>query len=281
MLSLFSHVYIFLAVIAGLALIFFKTWAWLWVAGAVVFINAMLFLPYLPTRQAQTDASALTLYVHNLYYQNDDLAGSVAQIKAAKPDLIFLMEFSDAMALKLAEDFADYPYHLIEPSRYTMGVALFSRTPLIRPEIIRIGNTRIPVVRAGLELGGARITFVGGHPWPPLGRWGELHRAQVAAIAQTAADTATPLIVAGDFNAAPSSFVMNDLARLADVRDARLGFGIRTTSQLWGPLGFSIDHILVSDELNVLDFRQEAHAGSDHDGLIVKVAVNEKSRLAE
>ena len=98
----------------------------------------------------------------------------------------------------------------------------------------------------------------------------------MAAIAQTAADTTAPLIVAGDFNAASFSYVMENLARSANVEDARLGFGMRTTSQLWGPLGFSIDHILVSDEFNVLDFRQEAHAGSDHDGLIVKVTVSEE-----
>ena len=268
-LSLFIESYIVMGFVLALAFARLRDWRWTLAAAFIIGFNAAVFLPYLPTKQPQAEASDLTLYMHNLYYLNDDLAGSIAQIKASQPDVIFLMEFSNSMANELAEEFTDYPYQLVEPSRYTMGVALFSKVPLLEPQIIRSAATRIPVVMAGLELPEGQVQFVGAHPWPPLGRWGALHRAQVQAITEVAAAAKPnlPLIVAGDFNASAFSYALKNLQRSADLRDARLGFGSRTTSQLWWQLGFSIDHVFVSAELDVVRFKQEAHAGSDHDGL--------------
>jgi endonuclease/exonuclease/phosphatase (EEP) superfamily protein YafD len=144
----------------------------------------------------------------------------VAEIRRHDADVIFLKECSDAIQLEIEDAFADYPYRLIEPSRMTMGLALFSPVPITSSSVHRF-ETRIPVFD---------VTFdVGGHPWPALPQWGQLHRKQMADIARVAAEAEQPLIVAGDFSAAPWSYAVSRSADRADVQDARIGFPLEGT----------------------------------------------------
>jgi endonuclease/exonuclease/phosphatase (EEP) superfamily protein YafD len=79
--------------------------------------------------------------------------------------------------------------------------------------------------------------------------------------------------VAGDFNAAPWSFVLRQLQQAADVQDTRRGFGGLTT---WaGPplVHLSLDHVFASDELAVQNYQHGQHGGSDHLSIIVDFAI--------
>jgi endonuclease/exonuclease/phosphatase (EEP) superfamily protein YafD len=67
-------------------------------------------------------------------------------------------------------------------------------------------------------------------------------------IIKVAALASPPLIVAGDFNAAPWSYTMRHLAEQADVRQVRQGLDMTSTWRPLPMLGFPLDHVLVSDE---------------------------------
>jgi endonuclease/exonuclease/phosphatase (EEP) superfamily protein YafD len=110
---------------------------------------------------------------------------------------------------------------------------LFSRIPFEAVEIHRSQETRIPVYQVQMLIDGQRFIFVGGHPWPPQPQWGQLHRDQMNEIIKVAALASPPLIVAGDFNAAPWSYTMRHLAEQADVRQVRQGLDMTST---WRPL---------------------------------------------
>ena len=273
-LSLFNGVYLSLALLSAVALALLKRRRWARFALALSLANALVFAPYLPLKGGQTSAGELTLYVHNLYYQNDVLETAVARAKAENPDLVFLMEVRYEVAAQLEAAFSEYPYQLLEPSRYTMGLALFSRYPLTDAEVIRDEVTRIPVIRAGLALPHEETaTFVGGHPWPPLGRWGALHRAQVGAVAEVAAGVDGPLVVAGDFNSAAWSSELRGLRRDAGLRDARLGFGLRPTWRMAGLPILHLDHVFVSADWQLGGVRQLHVTGSDHDALVTRLSL--------
>ena len=270
LLAYFHDLYFFLAAVVLIGLIFFKRWLWVGVAGVTLVVNGLLLLPYLPIQQtATTEQRDLRLYVYNLYYRNDDLEQVAEDIAQFDPDVVFLMEYSTAIQGRLESNLESYPYRLIEPSRRTMGVALFSRVPFEVAQMERFAATRIPIVQAAMRLEGQTVNFVGGHPWPPIGRWGQLHREQMADIAKVAAQTPHPLVVAGDFNASPWSYTVAHLSEEADVADAQRGYWLRKTWRLNPFFALPIDQVLVSDEWQVLRFDHGERGGSDHVPLVL------------
>ncbi len=85
-------------------------------------------------------------------------------------------------------------------------------------------------------------------------------------------DDGVPLIVVGDFNASPWSYTVTNLAQQAAVADAHLGRGLIKTWRR-GPIILTLDHILVSDDVVVVDYQRGEVGGSDHKPLIVDLAI--------
>jgi endonuclease/exonuclease/phosphatase (EEP) superfamily protein YafD len=275
MLAMVADYYVVLLSALLVAFLSLRRWFWASGVGAVLLITLALLgaYPALEQPAATPGERNLRLLVYNIYHLNPDLAAVVAEVQRADADLVFLMEYSHAVQQQIEPAFAAYPYRLIEPSRFTMGLALFSRIPFETTTVHRSPDTRIPIYEVQLQFDGQPFTFVGGHPWPPQPRWGQLHRDQMADITAVAARSAGPLIVAGDFNAAPWSFVMRDLAAQADVRHVRAPLDLTKT---WRPLpffGLPVDHVLLSDAWQVTEYRYSAPGGSDHTPLIIDLVL--------
>lgn len=273
-LALFPDTYFWLGFVLLLACLWKKTVWGSVIALLVLLLNGFLLLDYMPFKKPDLSLSPdLRLYVHNLYYLNDDLDAALKEIERYDPDIVFLMEYSEAIQEKIEARFTAYPYHLIEPSRFTMGLALFSRIPIENAVVRRFEQTRIPIFELSFKLQDQLLSFVGGHPWPPLGRWGQLHREQMAAITQVASELTHPLIVAGDFNASQWSYALGNLRATTATIDAEKGFGFRKSWRLNPFLKLPIDHVMVSKDLEILNFQHGSHGGSDHDPLIVDIAL--------
>lgn len=251
--------------------LYLRAWRLAVVAGLVLLFNGYQLAVY--PRVAPSAAPAaehdLRLMVYNIHYRNDDLAAVAELVRQYDPDVVFLMEYSGAIQQQIETSFAAYPHRLIRTSRFTMGLALFSRVPITATEIHRFAATRIPVFEVQLQLDGKSFTFVGGHPWPPQPQWGNLHRRQMQEITRVAAGAASPLIVAGDFNAAPWAYSVYRLASDAAVRVVRADFDLGKTWQPLPGVGLPLDHILVSNEWQVLDLQYGPPGGSDHVPLII------------
>jgi endonuclease/exonuclease/phosphatase (EEP) superfamily protein YafD len=248
-----------------------RAWRWAIFVGVVVLINGWTLTNYVGVAaapQANTPRD-LRVVVYNMYHLNQDLNAAIAEARRYDADLIFLMEYSDAINQQVTAAFADYPYQLIRPSRFTMGLALFSRIPFDDAQVHRFEATRIPIYQVQVQVAGQPISFVGGHPWPPQPQWGELHRNQMLEITRIAANAPKPLIVAGDFNAAPWSHVMRNLATEAGVRQVRETFDLRKTWFGLPLISLPLDHVLVSDEWQVLNFQYGAASGSDHLPIVI------------
>lgn len=245
-------------------------------AGLGLLLNLVPLVGYLRlggTAVAASQPADVRLMVYNIYYQNNDLAAVVAEVAAHEPDVVFLMEYSFAIQAQIEAEFADYPYRLIEPSRMTSGVALFSRVPLTASTVYRFDDTRIPIIEVTFDVAGQVVTLVGGHPWPPIDRWANLHALQVADVQRVAEQVAGPLIVAGDFNAAPWSFALRQLQKATGVQDTRRGLGGLTTWFGPPPVRLSLDHVFASDELAVQSYAYGQPGGSDHLPIIVDFLV--------
>lgn len=244
-------------------------------AGLALLLNLIPLIGYLPLGRtaAASQPADLRLMMYNIYYRNNDLDAVVAEVKAHDPDILFLMEYSFTIQAQIEAEFAGYPYRLIEPSRMTSGVALFSRVPLTASSVYRFERTRIPIIEATFDVAEESVTLVGGHPWPPLDRWANLHALQMADVQRVAEQVEGPLIVAGDFNAVPWSYALRQLQAAAGVQDTRRGLGGLTT---WaGPplVRLSLDHVFASEDLTVQNYAYGRPGGSDHLPIIVDFSV--------
>jgi endonuclease/exonuclease/phosphatase (EEP) superfamily protein YafD len=252
--------------------------AWRWAGIAVVLVGLsgaqLASYPAVTTVASPDPERALRLMVYNIYHLNNDLEAVVATVRRYDPDIVFLMEYSDAVQEQIEGAFADYPHRLIRPSRLTMGLALFSRLPIEAAEVHRAEETRIPVFEVRLLADDKSFTFVGGHPWPPQLQWGALHRSQMEAITRVAAAAEPPLLVAGDFNAAPWSHTVRELAERSEVRLVRRQLDLTKTFYPFPGFGLPIDHVLVSDTWQVLAMEYGPPGGSDHAPLIVDLRLD-------
>ncbi len=279
LLAMPARLYAGIALVLLVAAAVVRAWRWAALALVVALLNTTLMGAYGAIRPAPTAAADgprnLRLLVYNIYHLNPDIQQVVATVRQYDPDIVFLMEYSDAIQPQIEPAFADYPYQLVRTSRFTMGLALFSRIPFERTEIHRAEATRIPVFQADMQLDGVPFTFVGGHPWPPQPQWGQLHRNQTRAILDVAAQAPGNLIVAGDFNAVPWSFMLNELERTAGVRNIRQKLEWANT---WRPsplFSLPIDHVFVSDMWQVRGSQYGDPHGSDHVPIVVDLVLGE------
>ena len=220
----------------------------------------------------------LRLMVFNVYFENEAVEAVEAEITKHDPDLIYLMEYpSEANAVMRLDLDEHYPYQLVEPSRWTMGTAVYSKFPIVDSQLHRGQRSRIPVSEVTIELNGERLTLVGGHPWPPLPQWGALHREQLMSVIDVASAvdrSNTSLVVAGDFNTPPSAYMLSLLSKQAEVSHVRGRFDISKTFFPFPLIGMSLDHVLVSDSVQVVNYFYGDEAGSDHRPLLVDISVS-------
>ena len=159
-------------------------------------------------------------------------------------------------------------------SRFT---AIWSKYPLDNATVYLNNNVAPTGAAATVELGdGLRLGLIGAHFSRPYER---LHMTQAAALRGIAEPLARPLVIAGDFNAAPWVRVV---ARAAEVTGTSILGGYRVTwsgsyptplGALSEPWGHQIDQVLLSPEIGVVAVETLALPGSDHRGVLLRLRI--------
>jgi endonuclease/exonuclease/phosphatase (EEP) superfamily protein YafD len=270
-LALFVDYYLVAILLLLIALVWRRVWYGAGLATLLLALAAAQLgsYPHIAPAASPPAERSVRLLVYNIYHLNSDLDAVIATVHRYDPDMVFLMEYSDSVQSRIEDAFDTYPHRLIRTSRFTMGLALFSRLPIESAEIHRAEATRIPIFEARLRADGRPFSFVGGHPWAPQPQWAGLHRDQMEAITQVAERAAHPLIVAGDFNAAPWSYTMQRLAERGQLRLIRQPFSLAKSWQPLPGVGLPLDHVLVSEGWELLAQEYGPLGGSDHVPLIV------------
>lgn len=274
-MALAHHYYLAFGLVLLLILLWMRRWRWVVGAAVVVVMNGWLLAPYLPTASVAESESERTirLLVYNMYFANWQLEQAVHDVELYEADIVFIMEYSFHIQEAIESHFSEYEYRLIEPSHGTTGLALFSHIPIAYAEVHQRRETRIPIFEVEFVDGERPFTLVAGHSWPPVPELGEMNRAQMGDITAVAAAAPHPLIVAGDFNASVWSYLVRNLANAAAVADAHRGYWFQPTWQLNPWLQLPLDHIFVSQEWQVLNYQHGGPGGSDHDILVVDLAL--------
>jgi endonuclease/exonuclease/phosphatase (EEP) superfamily protein YafD len=247
------------------------------VAFMAAVINGWVVLPvFFESTPATASAPTLRVVQMNLSTRNTRYAQALKVITTLKPDILTLEEVSADWRTALKQNqwlTRNLPYKAQSVDSQT---SLYSRFPLKHITIHRV-NSKYPVdslISAQALLPKGRLTVVVGHPPHPTSAQENWRQIVVFSylIGHKAAFPA-PLVVAGDLNATPWSHHFQALLRQMALQDSRAGFGIHPTwpDRFW-PLRIPIDHVLVSQDVAVLNHDVGPSTGSDHLPIVVELA---------
>jgi vancomycin resistance protein VanJ len=202
-------------------------------------------------------------------------------LKDKDPDVICIQEYYRESMV----DFSGYPYKFIHfnDGNNKLGYAIFSKYPLVNTGVFDFEDTHNNSIHADIAVKGDTVRVYNMHLQslgilPSVGYLQEgdkvrLRRRmtntfvrqenQAKAILEHKATSPYPVILSGDLNNTPFSYIYRQMQN--DMQDAFLkrGSGLGTTFIFDGyPL--RIDYILVSEEFEVVNFMTIKKTFSDH-----------------
>jgi len=241
-------------------------------------VLAPLFLPRPPEPAAAarmgSDDSPLRLVTYNVLYGNLRQAPTLAWLRAAGADVIFLCEVTPSWsaALRSLEDV--YPHQHHHPQSGPFGCTLLSRHPWTHLEEKQFGPFEAPSLVVRLPWKDREILVLGMHPTPPNGRHGSRFRDMALAEAANflAAHPVRTQVLAGDLNATPWSQPFRSLLARTGLQDSAAGHGWQPTWNVRSPLfQIPIDHILATPDLRVPVRLIGPDLGSDHRAVVAEL----------
>lgn len=264
----YAHYYALLAVVFALLSLRRHHWNLALLFLTFASIHTGTLSPYLTLQAHSNTVPTLTLLSSNFYYENTDIAELQPILDEENPDLFIIHEagpqWTDGIELFRAE----YPYIALSSELGVHGIAMASR--------ISGTFTQIPLgTEFGLEFipddGSYRV--LGVHPAAPLTpAWAEERNAQFTDLATYVNSSDLPTVIMGDFNCTPWSPYLTELMQKATLYDARVGFGLLPTWHAHNLLfKIPIDHTLLSEGWELIDFHRAESIASDHYPIVVEL----------
>lgn len=247
-------------------------------SGAVLFMTGWLAHERTDAFKApEATGPAFRLMTVNIDFTGRNETALVAQIRAASPDVLVLVEdFPEARA-RIADAVGGLPYRA-ETGIDVRAVLIASRFPLTEPRVhsthyvAHILSARMAVETAE---GPRDVRLIAAHATAPLSRWGIRERFKcLARIGELAGEETLPVIVAGDLNLDPQSPKFVHLLRSGRLRDtAPTPLAAATWMSRVPMIGLRIDHVLVGEGVTSRARQVLPDFGSDHRGVVVDLAL--------
>lgn len=254
-----------LVVSSALLAVLDRRWAIVLLAAPLPWLTASPVAP-----SGERTADALVVASANIQYRNPEARALVDWLRREKVDVAAVLEVAPAHVRAL-EAMTDYPHRRIVPDEGPFGIAVLSRHPLAEVKVIE-GAAGIPRIEAVVQWPRGRVRLTALHPMPPLTTEDHFARNRtLRALADAAAASGEPAILAGDLNASPWSSAFAGLSE----RGLRRASGLAPTwpAAAAGLTGIPIDHVLVSRQWRVVASRTGPNLGSDHLPVLATLAL--------
>lgn len=277
--ELFCHFRLQYFVVALLlAIVFAMLRNWPWAAALLlltVFNSTFIVSWYLPVANAVAGTEQLKLFHANVYSGNRNYTQLIKAVDAEDPDIVLIQEVTQEWVAGTQALLKDYPYAYLEPRDGSFGIAVYSRIPFDSVSHIDSPPLDHPTIVARITRGGKPLTIISSHPTVPLGRFRfEARNEQLESLLQLVTDASGPVVLTGDFNVSVWAHRYRWLVASTGLRDARRGFGLLPTWPTMFPVAMiPIDHVLVSDDIEVLNLKTGHRLGSDHLPLVVTLSL--------
>ena len=248
-----------------------------YVAGLVIAVglNASLVIPWYVPDSASAGTTQLTILQANVLSSNTEHQRLFDLLDKEAPDVVLLQEVSPQWLIALDALRQSYPYSYAEAREGSFGIALFSRVPFASASHVDSPPSGYPTIVATLDLQGAALHVVSTHPMIPMSPQLYSDRnEQLESIAALFEDLHSPQVLVADLNASMWDIHYRSLEETTGLRNARTGFGVVPTWPTFMPFAMiPIDHVLVSDDISVVEMRTGPRIGSDHLPLLVTIAL--------
>lgn len=210
--------------------------------------------------------SQIRLLVANVLIDNREAQPLLALVREVDPDLILLMETDAWWDGELDPLAAGYPHAIRHPQDDSYGMHLFSRFPLVNPEVRFLLQDYVPSIHTGVTLpSGEIIDFYGVHPTPPPHDDTDRRDAELLLIGKLTHEAPRPAIVAGDLNDVAWSRTTRLFQKISGLLDPRIGRGLYPTYNAnWPLLKWPLDHVFYEDRFTLLRMDTMPDIRSDH-----------------
>ncbi len=225
------------------------------------------------------------VFLSNVLTRNQHHDQIIAQIRAADPDVIAILELSSALEDSLLREFSrTHAYSISEPQDDgNFGIGLWSRFPLSHERVFHLNAPILPSIEGDIQLPSCPIQFTVTHPLPPIGARNFGHRNRhLSLLAQRIRkrqqiEPACSQILLGDLNLTPWSPLFDDFLASTGLQNAAAGRGLQPTWYRWPafPFGLLLDHGLHSQDLRCDGRFILAANGSDHRAVVYDFSVLE------
>lgn len=216
------------------------------------------------------DNSQISVLHINLFIENDSIQEVMQLIENEDPDILSLQELSIENYKLIEEDLDDlFTYKYVQPSDSTMGIGFFSKVSLSKTETIFVDDNPIFDIKIELKEGEVDLIFL--HAPAPLNfeMWSSQNNLfkELSSLIESKEER---VIVIGDLNAVPWH---NELSAIIKNNNLKavfyLPFGTYPVKNTI--LKVPIDHIIISNRLNILKSKKVRIEGSDHFGIMAQV----------
>lgn len=268
-----AHFRLHLAVVCAAAAIFLlvlKARRWALIAAIATLAGFAGLGPALPHFQATPVAGqTITLVQFNTLFKNPSPQLSRQWISGQSPDVVTLQEVSRNNMVIVDGLASQMPSRLFCEFTPVYGVAVLSRFPKVAEKCL----SKLGLVWMTVDIDGKPLTVASLHlSWPyPFGQW-----QQIESLRQAFAAMPRPVLISGDFNAAPWSEAVR---RIAEATSTQPLPGLRLSLRI-GAAGFGpypvlpIDHILAPAGTSIASIELGPPIGSDHLPIVASIGIN-------
>ena len=274
----FRIYYVLVALLCALVLAGFQSWKFVPIALFCAALNLVYVIPYYRTTSQSNSGSHdshLRLIQVNLLKTNQKYQKLLEVVRSANADVVVLQELTAAWNEQAQELRQEYPHVIFEPRPNGAGMGVLSRYPLEAMQTLTLDDSSHIAILVRLKVGDESISVLALHPTTPITPFKFKNRnRQYREAATHVKSIIGPRVIIGDLNITMWSPYFVELLNDSGLRDARVGFGLRTTWPTFLPafLRLPIDHCLVSREVEVNSVDVGASTGSDHLPLIIQIS---------
>jgi endonuclease/exonuclease/phosphatase (EEP) superfamily protein YafD len=252
----------------------------------IAILNGAYFLPvYIPrTTNGTNEVRSLRLLQINLNNLNTNHDAVVEYVRSSHPDILLITELTDAWKNALSNGLREYKHSVLVPRQDTYGIGIYSVVELMDADVKYYGSSGHPTVVCKIFDLGKPITLVHTHLQGPVKpTFFEWHKEQLLLMTEELQKLKTPLVVAGDMNCTPWTYLSSDLLRKCNLEDSRRGFGLQLTwpaPNNWRKVPIvllPIDHCFVSPEISIRKRIVGPFVGSDHYPVLVELELPNRS----
>ena len=235
-------------------------------------LNSGRMVPSFTAMEAlRPKSSSLTVLSFNLNRANRERRQVRDYISGVQADFVILAELSTEWSEALQ---GLYPYEVLLPRYDNFGMAILSKHKILQKKVLREPKgVGAPALVVDVEVNNQSLRLAAVHPTPPIvPQWKRLRDQYFDRLIEFLKQEDMPTIVCGDFNSTPWASVYKSWLERLQYRAAQ-GSWLSTWPAPYPYIGFSLDHCIVSKDLQFGSYKQGPHKGSDHFPLEVSFSI--------